>query len=433
MSTPPCVDVELERRYLAGCMYDPALLSSEPLAPSVLWSPAHQHLLAAQRGIVARGEELNTTTLRVELDRAGRLREVGDDLLLSLTSYFETSGATVARRLRELAQARQVRDAAMRAAAAAERGSVGDAVAILREAEETGRGEEIVPTGTIYDAGIAWLREVVEAEEREAKGAAVPRVGMALLDTAIRAYPGGTMHVIAGRSGCRKSWLMLSAAVKMARRGLRPGIVSLEDRDAVWGERAAMLEAQRAGVDAMREVESLRRLGIELTYPIAASAEVALEATHRMLVDRRVDALLVDYLQAIAIPTEASRYEAVTNFGRRLKALAAKHGKPLWVGSQVTTPKGREYKEPAQNELRESGNIFIEAESLIFLWKESPQENAPVHGRVAKVKWGAAGQRFRLVINPRTGALEDAEKCGETEDRESGQRKARYEREEFRD
>lgn len=429
MSADALVDRVAERQYLGGVLLGGDLPVGGPVA-SDMSHPAHSAVLSACTALALRGEVVDPITVGTELGARGQLRLASRDLLTELTGEAAFQLAPLARRIRELAQLRAVRLTAAQVASTAEAGDLDGARELLEAALDLAQRQQGHRIGTLLEAGQAWLREVVAAETAETPRA---RFGWPYLDEKIGGLRPGTMHVVGGRSGCRKSSVLLAAAAHMARTGLRPGIVSLEDEESVWGERAALLGARIVSHmhpthrthAAIQAVPSLADVPIRLIYAIGSKPDGVVEAS-RTLLDHGVDVLIVDYLQAADFDAGVRRYDkAVASLAKRLKGLAFERRVPLLLGSQVTTPKGRELKEPHKSDLRESGDILIATESLLMLWKESHEPDATVHGRLAKLKWGPDGHRFQLDISP-AGVVVGASQCEETSSRDGDVGYARY-------
>ena len=84
-----------------------------------------------------------------------------------------------------------------------------------------------------------------------------------------------------------------------------------------------------------------------------------------------LDCLIIDYLQLINKSNERmSTYDHIGNVTRSLKVLAKDLGIPIILLSQLSRAvEQRPDKKPIMSDLRESGNIEQDADSIFFLWR----------------------------------------------------------------
>lgn len=105
-------DLELERSVLGAFLIYPELLLSSQVAASDFYSSAHEIIFQTLLELVAGSGEVDTARLRGALHDSGRLKAVGDDeYLLGLTDAIPSKSVDT-HRLRRLARARMVQQAA---------------------------------------------------------------------------------------------------------------------------------------------------------------------------------------------------------------------------------------------------------------------------------------------------------------------------------
>jgi replicative DNA helicase len=404
-------DLDAERRYLAWALQCLDRIDAEPLDVRDFYSHSHQQLFAAMRTVRARGDGAEHTTVIAELKLGKRLQAAGGaDTIVDLSN----AGSVIprvdgdARVIRELAIRRRIHDTAALVQACAAQGEVEDAREHMRIAlDERVRGVQSISEATLLGELYADLSKPSEANV----GA---RTGMELLDWAIGGLPPGSMLVVGGRTGSRKSSLMLAWAAWQSDQGLRPGIVSLEDPRKVWRSRIAAL---RTGLDAGRlyhgpaepddfgaiaaAIERARARGIELVdEPAAKPSEVQAAVVH-LIRDKGCDAVYVDYVQAASVSAKDGRWDkAYGEIAKTAKRECKRYGVPLVISSQLKRVEGSNaFVEPTIRDLKETGDLENEAEAVVLLWPTSDAEDAEIFGKLAKLKWGAARPRFRLDID----------------------------------
>ena len=99
-----------------------------------------------------------------------------------------------------------------------------------------------------------------------------------------------------------------------------------------------------------------------------------------MTADKRLDLVIVDYLQLMAndkdkIRSSSSRQTDVSDISRMMKIMAMELQCPVIALSQMSRSiEGRDDKQPRLSDLRESGAIEQDADMVMFLSRENEEE-----------------------------------------------------------
>lgn len=128
------------------------------------------------------------------------------------------------------------------------------------------------------------------------------------------------------------------------------------------------LQAYRGAMAKLREVADKRLLLFDADMTLDA-----IEARLRMIKTNHGGAhlVVVDYLQLIEAETDrwAPRAEAVGTISRRLRRLQKDLNSVFLVGSQINRESEKDNREPRLSDLRESGAVEQDAESVLILHK----------------------------------------------------------------
>ena len=90
----------------------------------------------------------------------------------------------------------------------------------------------------------------------------------------------------------------------------------------------------------------------------------------RLKLHHDIQLVVVDYLQLMHVPGAESRQQEVATISRNLKALARELNIPVLAMAQLNRgPEGREGHRPRISDLRESGNIEQDADSVWFIYR----------------------------------------------------------------
>lgn len=416
-------DVSLERAYIGEllCGFDASvrrqhLAAPERLSPLDCATVQHGKILAAVHELASTGSEVSPLSVCDAFERAGASNYV--EALLELVTKYETradSLAVMAERLAKLAEARRLRAKLSLALESVESLNLDAAQEHAREAlDEQPRSR--LQVYSAHDIAVVAASTAYRAAQH---GTAVIRSGFGMLDNAYGGMPRGTMLTMGGSTGSGKSSLMLAIAHWLARNGHRPGIVSVEDSDALWGGRVLAhlanlspqaLQSAQLDFEAQGKlehgVELARSLGICFAFAENRPLADVLTCVRDLLVNHRCDCIFVDYVQAIRLGVGPRRAELVSDAAQSLKGECQQHGVPLVLASQLNrASKDKPYAEPHARDLKETGDLENMSDVVLLLWKTSDEDDAVTLGKIAKVKWNAKRPRFEVVRNEHTGTI----------------------------
>ena len=409
----PCTDVAREALYIRSLVESPGngahlVDESTRVEPSDFYHEPHRVIA----GVIYEMADSRARPYRADVSCA--LDEPAFGVFERIMQTDEVQPvAKLAIELRRLAKRRRAYEHTMRIAAAFASGD--DDLAAHLATELRAEGQEARAAEYMHAS------ETIEhaRDEQKRSGTGHMRSGFPALDHAIGQLRPQTMTVIGGYEGTGKSSLMLGMAFKYAQRGIACGYVSLEDSPSVVGPRVAshLSDLNPTEFDGSRganfdlqvstSIALARELGIYFAFEEQQPLDKVLASMRHLVRKCGVKVLFVDYLQCVRGRREAKRNDEVSFAAARIKGQAQRLGVALVLGSQLNNPeKGKEFKEPRNTSLKESGDIKDMAEVIILLWKSSDETDAKTFGKVSKVKWSKDKPRFEVVRNPRTGCVE---------------------------
>lgn len=250
--------------------------------------------------------------------------------------------------------------------------------------------------------------------------------GFTELDKVLLGLRPGTMHIIGARPGVGKTAFALSLALNVAKAGTPVVFFSLEMSGSeiatrlLCGEAGISSEDVRSGhiMDDMWQplVEATEALSaLDFTVDDTAGTNVIEIRTkaRRLLHGKEGGLIIVDYLQLInPVNTgrEKNRTNEVGEMSRALKVLAKDLGVPVIALSQLSREVDkRPDKRPVLGDLRESGSIEQDADTVMFIDRSLTEDEAndEKHDRpplgtaniiVAKNRAGRSGVDVPLVF-----------------------------------
>ena len=259
------------------------------------------------------------------------------------------------------------------------------------------------------------------------------KCGISPVDKVTTGFHKGDLVILGARPGMGKTSLALNFAMNMANDGKTVCFFSLEMTRKQVADRlisnAASIPSEKMRTGELSEEEWVRliqaseRLGKLPIYIDETSDITVPEIKARLRRQDKVDVVIIDYL---GIMNSAKNYNGnraleISEITRNLKIMAKELGVPIICCAQLnrgTEVKGKSHI-PALADLRDSGSIEQDADSVMFIYredyysdeKENPEEvkkNEAYlkiaknrHGRqdTIKLRWDGEFTRFTAIAN----------------------------------
>lgn len=377
-------DLAAEQAVL-GALLCEARESLGGLAPEHFYDPVHGALFAEIAARGERGERADGVGMRAWAQ--ANLAELGG--VSYLMRLMEPSNERIWRSFDSNAAAIREAHARRTALAALETAqkllaSGGDVSEALAESERIIRGAmpDAVRADTLAEAGVALLG-----------GLDTPLLltRLAALDEKLGGMARGDLIILAGRPSMGKSAVAAQIARNVAFGGGVVHFSSLEMSKEQVAARAISAESRRAefsshhiqyaNIRAGRQVDraQLTELAARLPHTLVvddrgaqtlAQLEQSARATRRR--KKRLDLIVVDYLQLMVARRNDGRVNEVTEISQGLKALAKRLDCPVLALSQLNrSVEARECKRPTLGDLRDSGAIEQDADVVLAVYREA--------------------------------------------------------------
>ncbi len=416
-----------------------AILSSEVvpeiasmLVPDDFYRPAHRTVYAAIVELFRRDIPIDQLSLADYLERSGEIQLVGGKgfiIDLANNSFALVNWRQHARIVKRCSTLRAIIAASTGITALAFDAPPDDIESIVE------RSEAMLLSVTDKEVESAsrplgdFVMEAFNEIESIAKGGAHIAgiaTGFTELDKILLGLRPGTMHIIGARPGVGKTAFALSLALNVAKAGSPVVFFSLEMSGSeiatrlLCGEAGISSEDVRSG-NIMPEmwpalIEASDTLAsLDFTVDDTAGTNVIEIRTkaRRLLHGKTGGLIIVDYLQLInpvSTGREKNRTNEVGEMSRALKVLAKDLGVPVIALSQLSREVDRRPdKRPVLADLRESGSIEQDADTVMFIDRSLTEDEAndEKHDRpplgtaniiVAKNRAGRSGVDVPLVF-----------------------------------
>jgi replicative DNA helicase len=231
--------------------------------------------------------------------------------------------------------------------------------------------------------------------EAERNGGQLPGVssGFKSLDKITMGFQPSQMVIIAARPSMGKTAFALNIAQHAAvRQGKRVVIFSLEMAKEQLADRLLAMEArvdskklmtgqlsEEDWDDINRAVQTLSEADIIIDDTSSISAMEMRNKCRRINQKKKIDMIVVDYIQMMASDTRIeNRTQEVTQISRSLKQMAREMECPVLALSQLSrdSEKRTGSHKPMLSDLRESGAIEQDADIVMFLYREDYYKDA---------------------------------------------------------
>lgn len=393
-----------ERSFIGALLNGDARASDSELRAADFTDTLCARVFGAALTLEARGQACDLVTVTdfcPDID-AGALIELAQE-----AAPVASLAAQHARSIREAAQRRAVRAAALELAQKAT-----EPDRPLSELLDGMRAHLDILAGALPSSGaVDGVDALCGFYESLERGPVEPvaRFGFSRIDDALT-IAGGKLVVVGARPSVGKSALLLHLALNAIDAGRRVLLVSLEMSET---EIIGRMVSRKSGVPAGR-ISNRNLSGSELErvaesfallpgdrFRISTKAQTPQDVRRealRMRADGGLDLVVVDYLQLMTPGQKAgNRTEAVGIISRGLKMLAMELGVPVLTASQLSRASERN-DAPRLSDLRESGSIEQDADAVILLHAPDEKEKPARQLILAKNRQGRCGG-FDLIFD----------------------------------
>jgi len=399
MAKVPPSSQEAEEAVIGSIFIDPSIINDimEIVSSSDFYYPKNRLIFQAIEKLYDEGEPIDVISVSEKLKTMQKLDVVGGELEVArLADVVPTAAHAVhyAKIVRDKSILRQLITASSRIVEMAS--EEGDIDEVLDNAEKL--IFEIAESRTLksYSHIKQIMHDVFEELERiqervEELGEAAPLVtgiptGFNELDKLTTGFHKSDLVIIAARPSVGKTAFALSLARNMAIKYSIPvGIFSLEMSAEQLAQRLLAMEGRvdlhklRTGEFTSEEWDRLT-VATEKLYKsnIIVDDEASLDPralrakARRMKKEFGVDVIFVDYMQLMHLKSSReNRQQEISEISRSLKLLARELDVVIIALSQLSRAvEQRENKRPRLSDLRESGAIEQDADTVIFIYRE---------------------------------------------------------------
>ncbi|MBN1107998.1 MAG: replicative DNA helicase [Bacteroidales bacterium] len=362
------------------------------LKPESFYKDAHRKIFKAISDLTSREFPVDLYTVTEELRAHNELESVGGPVYLTQLTSKVVSAANVDYHSRIVAQ-KYIQRELIRVSTEIQARSFDDTWDVtelldyseneLFQIAEGNIKREVAPINIVIKEAI---REIEEAGKREDALVGTPS-GFTRLDRLTSGWQKSELIIVAARPSMGKTAFALSMARSMAiDHGKSVAIFSCEMSSIQLVNRLIIAETDIPG-DKLRNgrlseeewkqldnrIKKLVQAPIYIDDTPAISIFELRAKCRRLMAQRKLDIVIVDYLQLMSGPDNAgSREQEVSNISRSLKSIAKELNVPIIALSQLNRSVEMRggTKRPLLSDLRESGAIEQDADMVVFIHRQ---------------------------------------------------------------
>jgi replicative DNA helicase len=407
-------NLEAEQALLGAILFDNETYNriTSRLEPKHFYDPVHGRIFAACAETISAGSLADGVTMRERFARDGGLKDIGGAsyllTLLEAAAKLSVHAQEYAQLVYDLALRRELIRVGTGIAELAENPpDDSDAEDIIEEAERALFG--LAESGTAnsgfspFSKALATSIEVAAAAYESKSDVSGIATHFEDLDRMLGGLHGSDLIIVAGRPSMGKTALATNIAFNVAKARLahdrapeedkpidRGGVVAFFSLEMSAEQLATRLLSDAAGIESDRirrgkihkneyerladEAANLQALPLHIDETGAISIAQLQARARRLQRTMGLDCIVVDYLQLVTSSSRKSdgRVQEVSEITQGLKALAKDLKIPVIALSQLSRQvENRDDKRPQLSDLRESGSIEQDADSVLFVYRES--------------------------------------------------------------
>jgi len=384
-------NIELEQQILGALLTnnDRYHAVAHRITSDLFYEPTHGRIFERIKARIDAEHPATPVTLKSDLQDDEALKELGGPAYLARLAAASISGSQISSYVDMLeieAHFWQLRDLVEQARYGLTRpGEAGNVRSLLEMGlTKIGQGGADKQNAvSLMQAGTGALKELIEAKQ---SGNTIGlKTGFHDLDELIGGMRGGDIVIIGGRPSMGKTALALSIGSNVAKQGIPVSIVSLEMTEQAIFYRAVaestglkyadIMQAKVTDAELNKIGHATKKLAEEFPMSIIPPHVREPSAIHAAIKSQRerwggMGLAIIDYLQLVRAPGR-DRVQQMTEASIQMKTMAKLLNIPVIVLAQLSRQvEQRDDKRPMLSDLRESGQIEQDADTVLFCYRD---------------------------------------------------------------
>lgn len=407
-------NLQLEQAALACILINPETLAEMGLKFTDFHDHRHQMIFTAIERLEKSRLDIDLLTVSHELEKLGRLKEIGGDpYLITLVNYAGSSlsARSYADQLKDLTMRRKLARACNEIVNLANdpQKSPATITSEARQFLDDALNASAHQSGRSMAEALKEFDQAIESRKLQDISLLGISTGYQDIDQTLDGLQDGWLYLIAARPGNGKTAMLGNLALNIAKQGKRVLFFSAEMHDLRIVSRMmtaeteinsdilkhAAMESEEDWSSYYKAVVTFEGLSMWLFSPDECRAVEQIESiTRQRHALGEVDIIFVDYLQLLQLETATrtmTREQEVTKIAQALKRITNLKI-PVVAAAQLSRAvELRAESRPQLSDLRESGSLEQEADAVCFLYHPDDEDDSSLKFIVAKNRDGALG------------------------------------------
>lgn len=392
--------VDLEEYILGAIMLDRDAMSSiiTDLSPKCFYKEAHERIYVAMCSMYNNNKPIDLMTVIQELKGTGELELCGGAYYINQLTSTLPSSANIEYHSKIILQ-KFIQRELIRVSTDIIRESyeeTTDALELLEKSQDIIGSIGISETqGTQIDAATR-MKKTMEKIKKGINESGITGVpcGISSIDRFTGGFQKGDLTFIGARPGNFKTGIIMALAHKMHPLGFTPYISQQEMAMEQSGMRELAMHSGvntqdlRRGLVSDAELEKLEaaaakisKMNVYINHTGGMSISKIKASVRKQSKIKKIDILFIDYLQLMEMETkgkQATEEAVIAATTRKLKLMAKELDIPVVVLSQLSREvEKRQNKKPVMSDLKGSGAIEADADTVILLYNPSQYFDNP--------------------------------------------------------
>lgn len=401
--------IDLEEAILGALMLEKyAVEQCSDLKSEMFFKQEHRYIYDSILSLIKKNNPVDILSVQTELNKNGKLQQVGGVYYIAKLTSRVSSAANINYHSKVVIE-KYIQREIINLSAIATGKFYDDNIDVFEEKNKLVSSLEklgqvnVSKTQSLQNLVIEKLKKLTELQENNSHITGID-TGYYKLNNITSGWQPTDLIILGARPGTGKTTFALNLVKNLILNKVECGIFSLEMSSEQLVSRLMSsisdIEASKIKNASLNEYDWNKLNGVNWNLPLWIDDSAALSIiefknrARKMVRDKGVKYIVVDYLQLMTTHDKGNREQQLGDISRGLKQAAKELNVPIIALSQLSRDIEKKEREPVLSDLRESGSIEQDADIVIFLHSKDKtfSDTPPIEVIFAKNRAGSVGK-----------------------------------------